>query len=96
MRSSRVIALSKERDLLEWEEYKNSDVDYRDSDDYREKLRQRYFKYDPTTGPLKYAVYHERIDLLKLIFESGKYWFHTVILCIKPFSDYIQCGSSVE
>jgi len=96
MRSSRVIALSKEREELDWEKYKNENEylstprsswrrQFLEFKDYENAVRRHHMKYDPTSGPLNYAVYQERMDLLRLIFESGKNWLHIVILWIKTF-----------
>jgi len=83
MRSSRVLALSKERDELEWQEYVNDFMKTTRRfelirETHGDKAAQKAFrlhcvKYDPTEGPLNYAVKHNRVDLLKLIIESGKY-----------------------
>jgi len=83
--SSRVINLSKQRDLLEWEVYvnelRNTGGIFQRRDRIQELhgdkaasriFRQHCHKYDPTAGSLKYAIKHDRFDLLNLIIGSGK------------------------
>ena len=84
MRSSRVLALSKERDESKWQEYANElkttsitrRMDHIE-ETYGVKAAQKAFRlhvrrYDPRVGPLNYSVIHNRVNLLKLIIESGK------------------------
>jgi hypothetical protein len=83
--SSRAISLSKQRDLVEWEQYltelKTAGGIWRRREQIQEfqgdkaasrVVSQHCQRYDPTEGSLNYAVQHNRYKLLNLILESGK------------------------
>jgi len=83
-RSSRYITLSEKRDKEEFQAYRNEMrttggilprvllTRELHGDDAAEKVFSLHCKkFDPMAGPLKYAVQHDLINLVKLIIESG-------------------------